>query len=256
MAVGQLAFTAAPALFMALLLTTRPREGLNLRLPPWWSWPAAALLAVLCVPPLVWLTMLVLDQFPALKQMLEQYSPLTGTLRSEAGRSPLFVLGLAVLPALCEELAFRGLIFEGLRRRFRPWAAVFLSAFLYALFQMDVFQFATYFVLGLVLALVVLRTGSVGPAMVFHLVYNLCLAAPFLAPQAFGGLNGEVDSGPAWLLRTSVAAACALLAAGLLTAMLCYGRRPAAEASPAVETTDAATVNGAAPPDAVRQAPS
>ncbi len=51
-AVCQLAFTAAPPLFMAMLLTTRPRQGLALRMPPGWSWPAAALLAVLCVPPL------------------------------------------------------------------------------------------------------------------------------------------------------------------------------------------------------------
>ena len=53
-----------------------------------------------------------------------------------------------MLPALCEELAFRGFILTGLRRRFRPWTAVFLSSFLFALFQMNVFQFADHFVLG------------------------------------------------------------------------------------------------------------
>ncbi len=173
-AVCQLAFTAAPPLFMALLLTTRPRLGLALRLPPWWSWPAAAVLAVLCVPPLAWLTLLVLDQFPVLKQLLQEYHPLTGALQSEpGGPSIAYVLVIAVLPALCEELAFRGFILTGLRRRFRPLTAVFLSSFLYALFQMNVFQFATAFVLGAILALIALRTGSAAPAMVFHLVYNL-----------------------------------------------------------------------------------
>ena len=260
-AVCQLAFTAAPPLFMALLLTTRPRQGLALRLPPWWSWPAAAVLAVLCVPPLAWLTFLVLDQFPALKLLLQEYAPLAGTLQSEAGRSTLFLVLLAVLPAACEELAFRGFILNGLRRRFRPWTAVFLSSFLYALFQMNVFQFATYFVLGLVLALVVLRTGSVAPAMVFHLVYNLCIVAPLMAPQLFGHLNSMESAGATWGLRTAVAAGCALLASGLLAAMLLLGRRRAADKPPslAVETADPEGLpeaNGAAAADGVRQAPS
>ena len=59
---------------------------------------------------------------------------------------------MAVLPALCEELAFRGFILTGLRRHFRPWTAVFLSSILFALFQMNVFQFVPHFILGVVLA--------------------------------------------------------------------------------------------------------
>ncbi len=117
-AVCQLAFTAAPPLFMALLLTKRPRQGLALRMPPGWSWPAAALLAVLCVPPLAWLTLLILDQFPGLKLLLEEHHPLTGALQSNGGLSINYLLVLAVLPALCEELAFRGFILTGLRPTF------------------------------------------------------------------------------------------------------------------------------------------
>ena len=256
-AVCQLACTAAPPLFMALLLTTRPRQGLGLHLPPWWSWPAAALLGVLCVPPLAWLTILVLDQFPALKQLLQEYHPLTGALQPGGELNTAFLLVLAVLPALCEELAFRGFILSGLRRRFRPWTAVFLSSFLYALFQMNVFQFATYFLLGLVLAVVALRTRSVLPGMVFHLVYNLCLVGPLMFPQAFGSLGAADDGGTGWLLRAALAAVCALLAAGLLAAMLLLGRRAPADATGA-EKADlpAVAANGAATPDAVKQASS
>ena len=130
---------------MALLLTTRPRQGLALRLPPAWAWPAAALLAVLCVPPLAWLTLLILDQFPGLKLLLQENHPLTGALQSGGGLSINYLVVLAVLPALCEELAFRGFILTGLRRRFHPWTAVFLTSFLYALFQMNVFQFVPRF---------------------------------------------------------------------------------------------------------------
>src|SRR5262249_40092688 len=63
-AVRYLAFVAAPPLFMVLLLTTRPSQGLSLRWPPWWTWPAGAALAVLLLPPFSALTLLLLDQFP------------------------------------------------------------------------------------------------------------------------------------------------------------------------------------------------
>src|SRR5262249_59781833 len=49
--VRYLAFVAAPPLFMALFLTSRPRLALGLRPPPWWAWPAAAVLAVVLVLP-------------------------------------------------------------------------------------------------------------------------------------------------------------------------------------------------------------
>jgi sodium transport system permease protein len=260
-AVGQLAFTAAPPLFMAMLLTTRPRQGLALRLPPWWSWPAAAALAVLCVPPLAQLTMLILDQFPALKQLLEEYHPLTGALQSESGLPAVYLIVLAVLPALCEELAFRGFILSGLKRRFPTWTAVLLSSFLFALFQMNVFQFAPHFLLGVVLALIALRTGSVAPAMVFHLVYNVCLIAPLVFPQAFGEANNpQFAMGASPVLRTGLAVGCALLAAGVLTAMMMRGKGPAAGGvySPSFER--AKLESGAAKPlpnapDAVSQPP-
>ncbi|HVS40565.1 MAG TPA: type II CAAX endopeptidase family protein, partial [Gemmataceae bacterium] len=254
-AVVQLAFTAAPALFMALLLTTRPGRGLGLRLPPWWTWPAAGALAVLCVPPLAWLTMLVLDQFPVIKQLLQDYAPLTGALQAQTGRSPFFFVLLAVLPALCEELAFRGFILNGLRSRFRPWTAVFVSSFLYALFQMNVFQFATYFVLGLVLAAVAMRAGSAVPAMVFHLVYNLCLVVPLMAPQMLAGLNSAGAASVSWLLQTVIAGVCALAAAGLLAAMLFLGKRAVGQPADGQSAGQAEPRAVAPPGDAVKAAP-
>src|SRR5262249_218377 len=150
----------APPLFMALLLTTRPRQGIALRRPPAWSWPVAFLLAFLVLPPLAELTLFVLHQFPALKEVLDERHPLTEGLRSlMVGHDQTLPQRwqwfgvLAVLPALCEEIAFRGFILSGLRRRFRPWTSILLSSFLFALYQMNVFQFVNHFALGILLGL-------------------------------------------------------------------------------------------------------
>lgn len=211
--VAQLAFVAAPALLMAVMLTTRPLRGLGLRRPPWWAVPGAVALAVCAVPPLGLLTLAILEQFPALQSQLEQGHPLTASLqalgRGERGAAWPYVLALVVIPAVCEEVTFRGLILSGLRRGFRPWTAVLLSAFLFALYQMNVFQFVPHFVLGVVLALLVERTGSVWPAVAFHLVYNACLIGPLLVGAA------AAPAGPS-LPRVALAVSGGLTAAAAL----------------------------------------
>lgn len=224
--VGLLAFVAAPALFMALLLTTRPREALGLARPSARSLAAAALLAFLLLPPLSELTVYVLRQFPGLMDLLAEQNALTGELRAlGGGEGPLapgpwlresgwqLLLGLVVLPAVCEELTFRGFILGGLRRRFGPWGAVGLSSFLFALYHFNVFQFLPAFVLGAVLALVTLRSGSVVPAMLFHLLHNGLLVGLVVLQRA--GFGGDGVAGGA-ALRPPVALGCALAAGWLL----------------------------------------
>jgi sodium transport system permease protein len=219
--IGQLAFVATPPLFMVLLLTTQPRKGLGLRLPPLWGWFVAVALAVVVLPPLAELTLAILRQFPALRALLELNHPLTRELRSLTGpshpqSSGMYFFVLAVLPALCEEVAFRGFILQGLLRKFTPWSAILLSAFLFAVYQMNVFQFLPHFVFGVVLGLLVVRCGSVLPAIVFHLVYNALVIAPSVLPWVQELLRGVIPTpesmGEPSMLRLSVATVCALLA--------------------------------------------
>jgi len=185
-----LAFVAAPPLFMVLLLTTRPLQGLSLRWPAWWAWPTGAVLAVLLLPPFSALTLLLLEQFPLFKQAAARSLPNGGAQPQVIG---LFVF--VVLPALCEELAFRGFILSGLRRRFQPWTAILLSSFLYALYQMNVLQVLPHFLLGIVLALLVVRGGSLGGAIVFRLVWDFLLWLPLALQNCLpivDGINGAV----------------------------------------------------------------
>ncbi len=217
-AVGNLAFVAAPLALMAVLLTTRPLQGLGLVRPTGRALAAAALLAPLLLLPLSEVTLLVLRQFPDLEALLSEHHPLLEELRrlKEAGADPArvgpYFLVLAVLPAVCEELAFRGFILGGLRRRFRPWTAVLLSSFLFAVFHMNVFQFVPTFALGVVLGLLTVRSGSVLPAVLFHLLHNTLL----LAPICLHGLGFSGEGVPSAPLRTALAVVCALSAVPIL----------------------------------------
>jgi sodium transport system permease protein len=180
-AVTMLAFVAAPALLMALLLNTRPREGLLLHRPKAGELGLAALLSVLLLPPLAAVTVAVFKYFPHLSRLLEERQPLLHELRSlheglELNQNLLpYLFSFALLPALCEEVAFRGFILSGLKHGFRPRTAVVLCSFLFALSHMNVFQFLPTFFLGVVLGLLTLRSNSLVPAILFHFLHDSVL---------------------------------------------------------------------------------
>jgi sodium transport system permease protein len=214
--IGLLAFMAAPPVLMALLLTRRPAESLGLRRPSARSVLRAVLLAALLLPPLVELTNHALRQFPDIEELLRQPNPFGQTLAElgehpEAGaRVALYLVVFALLPAVCEELAFRGFILTGLRRRFSTGTAILISSFLFAASHLNVFQFLPAFVLGLVLATLAVRSGSVVPGMAYHLVHNGLLIGVACAEQLVG-VPELLTSGPVRFIVVALGASLAAL---------------------------------------------
>jgi sodium transport system permease protein len=83
---------------------------------------------------------------------------------------PLVLIGL--LPAVCEELAFRGFILSGLRHSGNKWRAILVSSLFFALSHQILQQSLGTFVLGTLIAYVAVQTGSLWPGLVFHAVHN------------------------------------------------------------------------------------
>ena len=77
-----------------------------------------------------------------------------------------------LLPAAVEEIAFRSVIY-GEYRRHGIFGAVLLSSVLFALLHFSLSSFITYFICGVVLALVYEVTRSVFASMTVHFLYNL-----------------------------------------------------------------------------------
>jgi len=211
---------AAPPLFMVLLLTTRPRQGLALRWPSAKALLVAALLAGSLLPPLAQLTLTILNQFPRLKDLLSESQPFVQelhTLRDGQGTSWwMYLMVYVLLPAIFEELAFRGFMLAGLRRRFPVWTAIFISSFLFALYHMNVFQALPTFILGIVLGMLRVRSGSVFPGMLFHLLYNgMLVGVPLLAGFGYTDETLYLQQ----IFHPAVTVAFTLLACALLVAL-------------------------------------
>lgn len=115
------------------------------------------------------------------------------------------VLLLGVLPGLFEELGFRGALMGVLLRVTTPRRAVVVQAVAFALAHQSLLRFPPTFILGVLMGLLRLRSGSVWPGVVLHGVHNGLVAA--LAFGVPGLLDPEVVedalSGPAlWAALT------------------------------------------------------
>ena len=84
---------------------------------------------------------------------------------------PVAFFVVAVMPALCEELIYRGILFRGYRKS-GVLIAVLLTAFLFGMMHMNLNQFSYAFVLGFLFAFVTEITGSILPAVLLHIYVN------------------------------------------------------------------------------------
>lgn len=84
----------------------------------------------------------------------------------------LAFIGAAALPAFSEELLFRGLLLQALRRCYGDRRAMWFSALLFALIHLSLQGFAVLMVIGIFLAALTIRHNSLWPAVLFHGLYN------------------------------------------------------------------------------------
>ncbi len=102
------------------------------------------------------------------------YKSLATTLPLEnVGHLFLNILLLGIIPPICEEVLFRGLIFNGLRKSHSDVFAVVFSALLFALMHGSLEQLVFPFIMGMVFAIIVLRTGSIVPSILVHMFNNV-----------------------------------------------------------------------------------
>ncbi|MFO0911018.1 MAG: ABC transporter permease subunit/CPBP intramembrane protease [Isosphaeraceae bacterium] len=171
MAAGQIGFILIPPVVLALLLTSSPGQTLRLR------WPApryvalAVGLAVALNPLVNELGRLVESLFPMSKELQEALGQILGSKQDLLTSLVLF----ALLPAICEELAFRGFILSGLQHAYKTRTAILLSALLFGIMHVLLSLFQQLFnatLLGIVIGLLAVRSGSIVPGMIFHLLNN------------------------------------------------------------------------------------
>ena len=105
---------------------------------------------------------------------------LSGTFKAIMGHN-FGYLTLCLLAPLVEEVVFRGAILRTLLRAFgNHWAAITVSALLFAVVHLNPAQMPHAFLMGLLLGWMYYRTGSILPAVAVHWVNNTVAYAFYL----------------------------------------------------------------------------
>lgn len=228
---GQATFILGPPALFAMVLTSCPARTLLLTRPRAADLLLGAALALSLNP-------LVSELRPVVSRLFPMPEAARRALEQVTGRIPnagLALLMLAIVPAVCEEVAFRGFILSGLRRRYRTPSAIVLTALLFGFLHVLLSLFQQLFnatLLGLVLGLLAVKTGSLWPCVVFHATNNALavLTGMAVADSRFGGAMRAVYRNAAEAqFRYGWIAAGAIVSAVLIASL---ARRPDDGATP------------------------
>jgi len=157
-------FLAAPGIIYLMMRKSSFREGLGVAAVGWKTW-------LLMIP-----LALCLDKIAEFINVVSQlfFSNSVGSHVADLVIKypfPVAFFVVAVMPALCEELIYRGVLFQGYRKS-GVWSAVLLTAFLFGMMHMNLNQFSYAFVLGFLFAFINEITGSILPSVFLHMYIN------------------------------------------------------------------------------------
>ncbi len=112
---------------------------------------------------------------------------------SETIPFPVGLLLVAVLPAMVEEIIFRGAVYRSYRNA-SPGKAVLLSAFLFGLLHGNLNQFMYAFVMGIIFAFLIEASGSIVSSMIVHFITNaVSICSIYLLPRLYDYMKMAVE---------------------------------------------------------------
>jgi sodium transport system permease protein len=118
------------------------------------------------------------------------------------------VLILAVTPAFCEEIVFRGVLL-GATRSMDPWRMILLNGLVFGAFHLSfqtVVRFLPTAMLGALIAWAVWRTGSIWVGTLMHFVNNATIVLLTSLPSVREVFNDPEAPPPLWLVPAGVVA--------------------------------------------------
>ena len=191
--ISQVVVILTPTLLMTVMLTRSPRQTLLLRCPSFMSLLCAGLLGVSLHPVATRFAELVQFLYPIRSEIPEQLNKLF----SHSPSIGQLLLLMAVTPAICEELAFRGFMLSGLRHMGHKWWAIVISSFFFGILHGVLQQSIVAATVGMILGYLAVQSGSIFPCVLFHLVHNsLTVLSAALSPKELGR-----NPLPNWLAR-------------------------------------------------------
>jgi uncharacterized protein len=158
------------ALPFVIVIWLALRKKKSVELDFQFNFSATSLITMLLIVLATWSIYFLIDPVVDLIPMPKFFENLMLQLLSDHGVWSILML-VAAAP-ICEELLFRGIILDGLLKRYSPTKAIIWSAVLFGLVHLNPWQLLAAFTLGAFMGWIYYRTGSVLVTMFIHFVAN------------------------------------------------------------------------------------
>jgi membrane protease YdiL (CAAX protease family) len=179
--VGQMLLILIPTILLARFQSANVRETLRLRGTGLLE-VLLAIVGVLSLQQLLQVYMILQDQIPiptvvqpfveSIRKAIEETYK---ELASSHSIPELFyvLIVVALVPAFCEELLFRGLVQKNFERGLKGWWAIIFPGIIFGAYHFNPFSFLPLVVLGVYLGFLVYRSNSILTSIVAHFANNL-----------------------------------------------------------------------------------
>jgi len=177
--IGQILGLGVPAYLLARLHTDRAGAFLRIR-PAHGAFLVLALVALVALTPAVQWLGVVNERLPlpeSLRRIEQSQTELIERMLSVDTGFLFNLLVLALTPAICEELLFRGYVQRQAERGMGVLGGILFSGVIFGAYHLRLSQILPLSVLGIFLAYLVWRTGSLWPAVVVHFANNALAVA-------------------------------------------------------------------------------
>ena len=221
-------FVVPPILYYIITRKEHQMKDLGLRklTPPWWLIIIGAFLMFISLPVSNLLTewnegMKLGGAFQMLEDMMKTLEQTATDLTERMlnvdtiGGLLLNLIIIALIPAVGEELTFRGVVQQGLTRRMNPHVAIILSAAIFSFIHFQFYGFLTRMFLGMLLGYMFYITGSLWTSILMHFLNNGSAVLIYYLNNK-GIINVDVDHFGAtqsvWLIIVSAVVTIGLIA--------------------------------------------
>lgn len=102
----------------------------------------------------------------------------------------LFII--ALIPAIGEEMTFRGVLQQAMTRKMNPHVGIFLSAAIFSFIHFQFYGFLPRLFLGMILGYMFYITGSLWTSILMHFLNNACTVLLYYLNNK-GVINVDVD---------------------------------------------------------------
>ena len=221
-------FVVPPIVYYFITRKEHQMRDLGLRKlsPPWWFIFIGAVLMFISLPVSNLLTewnegMKLGGAFQMLEDMMKTLEQTATDLTERMlnvdtiGGLLLNLIIIALIPAVGEELTFRGVIQQALTRKMNPHIAIILSAAIFSFIHFQFYGFLTRMFLGMLLGYMFYITGSLWTSILMHFLNNGSAVLIYYLNNK-GIINVDVDHFGAtqsvWLIIAS-----AVVTIGLIT---------------------------------------